>query len=352
MTEQQPTTYSEQDDIITLDFKAFFQILKKEWWLVLLITLLIIAAGGWHAFTAREEFVSEGKILPEMSSGSGSSLGGLASLVGIGGFEMGLKNNTEAIRPDLYPDIIQSTPFFLNLFGQSVITQTGDSLSFESYYHQAIEENKEPEEIDTELFKGKPDGVIVVNRVTEERIKDLRERITGAIDKKSGVISISVKMPDPVVAAGLAKYAMNYLTNYVTEYRTEKSKQEVDFLGRKVASARGDFYKDQARKATYADQFSAPTIRLQAADIQRERLESEYKMSATVYNELLKKYEEAKIKLQQETPVFQTLEPPVAPTLKSEPKKSIILLASAFLGFFLAVIVALLVRKNYKKVLV
>jgi uncharacterized protein involved in exopolysaccharide biosynthesis len=352
MTEQNSQTHQEQDDIITIDFKAFFGILKKEWWVVVLITGLIVAAGGWYAFTAREEFVSEGRILPEMSGGSGSSLGGLASLVGIGGFELGLKNGTDAIRPDLYPDIIQSTPFFLELFKQGVITQTGDSLTFDSYYHQAIEEDKVAEEINLKTFEGQPEGVIIMNRVTEDRIKDLKTRINGNIDKKSGVINITVKMPDPVVAAGLAKYVMKYLTDYVTDYRTEKSKQDVDFLGRKVAAARGDFYKDQARKATYADQFSAPTIRLQAADIQRERIESEYKLSSTVYNELLKKYEEAKIKLQQETPVFQVLEPPVAPTLKSEPKKSIILLASAFTGFFFSVIIALVIRKNYKKILV
>lgn len=349
--EQHPNTYEEQDDIITIDFKAFFGILKKEWWVILLITGLIILLGGWYAFTAREEFVSEGRILPEMSGGAGSSLGNLADLVGIGGFEMGLKNNTEAIRPDLYPDILQSTPFFLDLFDQKIITKTGDSLSFESYYYMVIEEEEIPEAEDTVVFAGKPNGVLVVNRVTEERIEDLKERISGSIDKKSGVISISVKMPDPIVAAGLAKYSMEYLTEYVTDYRTEKSKQDVDFLGRKVAAARGEFYGDQARKARYADQFALPTMRLQSADIQRERIESEYKLSSTVYNELLKKFEEAKIKLQQETPVFQILEPPVAPTLKSEPKKSIILLASAFLGFFLSVIIALVIKKNYKKVL-
>jgi uncharacterized protein involved in exopolysaccharide biosynthesis len=352
MTEQNSQTHQEQDDIITIDFKAFFGILKKEWWVVVLITGLIVAAGGWYAFTAREEFVSEGRILPEMSGGSGSSLGGLASLVGIGGFELGLKNGTDAIRPDLYPDIIQSTPFFLELFKQGVITQTGDSLTFDSYYHQAIEEDKVAEEINLKTFEGQPEGVIIMNRVTEDRIKDLKTRINGNIDKKSGVINITVKMPDPVVAAGLAKYVMKYLTDYVTDYRTEKSKQDVDFLGRKVASARGEFYGDQARKARYADQFALPTMRLQSADIQRERIESEYKLSSTVYNELLKKYEEAKIKLQQETPVFQVLEPPVAPTLKSEPKKSIILLASAFTGFFFSVIIALVIRKNYKKILV
>ena len=340
-----------QDDIITVDFKALFKVLWKEKWLIIGITALFTLGGAWHAFTAREEFVSEGKIMPEISGGGGSSLGGLANLVGIGGFDLGLKNSTDAIRPDLYPDVIKSTPFFLELFEQKFIDKNGDSISFDRFYHMEIEESKELKDDDLNTFKGKPNGVVVINRLTEYRIKDLTERVSGTIDKKSGVISISAKMPDPVMAAEIANYAMNYLTNYVTDYRTEKVKQEVDFLGRKVAAAKGEFYRDQSKKASYADRFSAPTIRLQAADVQRERLESEYKLSSSVYNELLKKYEEAKIKLQEETPIFQVLDPPVVPNLKSEPKKSIILLASVFLGFFLSIIFTLIFRKNYKKVL-
>lgn len=342
----------EKDDIRTIDISALFFVLWSNKLLIVFITAIFLVGGAYYAFTAKEEFIAEGKILPEMNSSTGSSLGGLASLVGIGGFEMGLKNNTEAIRPDLYPNIIQTTPFFLNLFNQEFMTKNGDSLIFESYFHQSIEDGKTLEEVDLELFKGRSEGIIVVNRLTEKRIKNLRERIVGDIDTKSGIINISVKMPDPVIAAGVAKYSMKYLTEYVKEYRTEKSKQEVDFLGQKVAAARGEFYKDQTRKASYADQFSAPTIRLQAADIKRERLESEYKLSSTVYNELLKKYEEAKIKLQQETPVFQVLEPPVAPTVKSEPKKAIILLVSVFLGGMISIIITLMIRRNYKKVLV
>lgn len=143
---------------------------------------------------------------------------------------------------------------------------------------------------------------------------------------------------------------MDYLTEYVTEYRTVKAKKDLDFLADKVAAARGKFYTKQSQKAQYADQFQAPTIRLQSADIQRERIESEYRISSSFYNELLKKYEEAKIKLQQETPVFQILEPPVAPTQKSEPKKAVILLAFAVVGGLISTIMALLVRKNYKQV--
>ncbi len=335
-----------EEDIITIDFKALLKVLWKERWLILAITSLFVIGGALYAFTAREEFVSEGKILPEVSGGAGSSLGGLANLVGIGGFELGLKNNTDAIRPDLYPDLINSTPFFLELMKQNVLSKNGDTLQFEDFYHLTIEGGKVLKDEKLKTFVGKPQGVIVMNQLTEDRLQDLRERITASIDKKSGVIGFSVKMPDPVVAAEVAKYAMNYLTQYVSEYRTEKNKQEVDFLGRKVATARGEFYNDQARKASYADQFSAPSIRLKAADVQRERLESEYKLSSNVYNELLKKYEEAKIKLQQATPVFQVLEPPVVPNLKSEPKKGIIIIATMISGFIVSILFVVLFKRK------
>lgn len=338
----------EQEDIITIDFKALFKVLWKEKWLIIAITLLFTIGGTWYAFTAREEFVSEGKILPEVTSGGNSSLGGLANMIGIGGFELGLKNNTDAIRPDLYPAVIESTPFYLELLNQNFQTKNGNYILFEKFYNLKIENNNKAEPEFLIKFKANPKGIIIVNRITEERIKDLKSRINASIDKKSGLITISVKMPDPVLAAEISKFAMGYLTEYVTNYRTEKLKQEVDFLGQKVASAKGEYYKDQSRKASYADQFYAPTIRLQSADIQRERLESQYKMSSNVYSELLKKFEEAKIKLQQETPIFQILDPPVVSNLKSEPKKSLIILGAAFIGVLMSFLIVIMSKGNYK----
>lgn len=340
----------QEREAVTIDFFALFKVLWSQKWVILGLTILFTSMGTWYALAAREEFVSEGKILPEVGSSGGGALGGLANLVGIGGFELGLKNNTDAIRPDLYPDVLNSTPFFLSLFEQSFVNKNGDSLKFEEYYHLEIEEG---EEIDKKLlttFAGKPKGVLMLNRLSENRIKDLRERVDGDIDTKSGVISIIVKMPDPVVAAGVTNFAISYITNYVTEYRTEKARQEVVFLERKVAAAKGEFYQDQSKKASYADRFSAPTIRLQVADIQRERLESEYRLSSTVYNELLKKLEESKIKYQQQIPVFQILEPPVVPNVKSEPKRFLIVFGSFLFGFMFSVVVSLIGKNNFKKV--
>lgn len=342
----------QDNEAVIIDFLAFFKVLWNQKWVIVGLTAIFTFAGTWYALTSREEFVSEGKILPEVGGSGGGALGGLANLVGIGGFELGLKNNTDAIRPDLYPNVLNSTPFFLSLFEQSFINKEGDSLTFEKLYHQEVEGN---EEIDKKLlstFEGKPQGVLMLDRLTESRIADLRERITGDIDTKSGVITISVKMPDPVVAAQIASFAISYITNYVTNYRTEKAKQEVEFLEQKVAAAKGDFYQDQSKKASYEDRFSAPTIRLKLADIQRERLESEYRLSSTVYNELLKKLEESKIKLQQQIPVFQVLEPPVAPNLKSEPRRFLIIFGSLVLGFLFSIVVSLIGKNNFKKVFI
>jgi uncharacterized protein involved in exopolysaccharide biosynthesis len=338
----------EKEDIITIDFKALFKILWKEKLWILLITSVFTLGGIWYAFTAREEFVSEGKLLPEISGGNGSSLGGLANLVGIGGFELGIKNNTDAIRPDLYPDILKSTPFFMNLLKKEITTKGAQKEVFEKFYHKDIEEEKKIDPKFLETPKGKPEGVVVINRLTENRIKDLKERISAAIDKKTGVISISVKMPDPVVAADVAKFAIDYMTTYITNYRTEKIRKEVNFLSDKVAASKGKYYATQERKAQYTDMFQAPTIRLQTADVQRERLESEYKISANVYNELLKKLEEAKLKLHQETPIFQIAQAPVVPNLKSEPRKSVIILFFFFLGNVLGIGSIFFKNRNYR----
>jgi uncharacterized protein involved in exopolysaccharide biosynthesis len=338
----------EKEDIITIDFKALFKILWKEKLWILLITSVFTLGGIWYAFTAREEFVSEGKLLPEISGGSGNTLGGLANLVGIGGFELGIKNNTEAIRPDLYPDILKTTDFFDYLFQKEVLTKEGKKMIFEKFYHQEIEENKEFKEKYLVLPKAKPVGVVIMNRKFENRIEDLKDRINASIDKKTGVISISAKMPDPVVAAVVAKFGIEFMTEYVIQYRTDKLRKEVDFLGGKVAASRGKFYATQEKKAQYTDQFQAPTIRLQTADVQRERIESEYRISSTFYNELLKKYEEAKIKLQQETPVFQIAQAPLVPNLKSEPKRIIYLILFLFFGLIISSIFISI--KHFKKI--
>ncbi|MGL4630423.1 MAG: GNVR domain-containing protein, partial [Leadbetterella sp.] len=196
----------------------------------------------------------------------------------------------------------------------------------------------------------KSENYIVLDRQTAAFIKILAQRISGNYDKKTGVISITVKMRDPVLAAGITNFAMKYLTNYIVEYRTGKLKNDLDFIGERLALAKGKYFNNQERKASYSDRVPLEALRFQTSDLQRERIDAEYKTSSTFYTTLLQKYEETKLKVQQETPVIKVLEPPVVPLNKSEPKRSIIIFIYVLLSAVLFFIYALCRNQNYKNV--
>ncbi|MFC3812352.1 Wzz/FepE/Etk N-terminal domain-containing protein [Lacihabitans lacunae] len=338
----------QESDIIRIDIKEFFKVLKKEKWIILAIITLFTALGAFYAFSLKEEFVSEGKILPE-ASGKNSGLGQYAGLAALAGIDLGSSSGgVDAIRPDLYPDVLKSTDFFLQLLTEKFNDKKNKEWVFSEYYLKEIIDGKIKKE-DQKLNFPKSKNYIALNRQTEKNISDLKKRIICSYDKKTGVIGISVKMPDPVIAANIASFSMKYLTDYIINYRTEKQKRDLDFLAERLSSAKGKYYNTQSKKATYTDQMPLGALRLQSADLQRERIESEYKISSSFYNTLLQKYEEAKLQMQQETPVIQVLEPPIVPNLKSEPKKAIIIALFLFAGMLISVLTSALIKKNYSK---
>ncbi len=341
----------EEKDVISIDFGAFFKILWKEKLWVVLITSIFAIGGIVYALRAREEFVSTGKILPEYQSKSGGlgQFAGLASLAGVDISSAG-GGGSDAIRPDLYPDVLKSTPFFLNLFKIKVRTKDNKEMLFSQFYDTYVLDSKIEKE-NTQINFPASEKYIAVSYQTEKNLKDLRERIGAVIDKKTGLITVTVKLPDPLVATIITDYCMKFLTDYITNYRTEKSKRDLNFLAERLDAAKGKYYNNQVKKAQYSDQNQLSMIKIQSADLQRERIESEYKLSSSFYNSLLQKYEEAKLKVQQETPVLKVLEPPVVPNKRSEPKRAIVVLIFTFLGGIVGVVFSLIRKKNYKLVL-
>lgn len=339
----------EQDDSININFKAFFQILWKEKLIILLVTALFTTGGIYYAFTAREEFISEGKILPEVF-GKGSSMGGLSGLAALAGVNLGDMSSSDAIRPDLYPEVLKSTPFFLELLKMKVNNKEGKLIPFEEYYKTTFKDDLEGIKENAYKVKSEGEPYVVLTKQQAFIIKDLRKRIIATSDKKTGIMSFSVKFPDPVVAANVATLSMAYLTDYVTTYRTQKVKKDLNFLEDRLAEAKGKYFSTQERKAQYSDQYQLPNIRLKAADIQRERIESQYSISQAMYNELVRQYEQAKIKVQQETPVFKVLEPASVPVKRSEPQRVVIVLVVGLIGCILSIFAALIIN-NYKIVL-
>jgi uncharacterized protein involved in exopolysaccharide biosynthesis len=336
----------ESKDEVFINLNGFLQVIQKEKIKIFIIIVIFTLAGVIISITQKDEFISNGKLLPESQNGSTSNdFQGLAALAGINFGEPAAGG--DAIRPDLYPDVIQSTEFFMNLFRTKVKIEGKEVVDFERYYFERIinEGNKE-----LKLNFKNIDGNVYLGQKSEEAVNELKKRISCSYDKKTGIIIISAKMPDAVVAASIASFTMNYLKNYIINYRTEKQRRDLNFLSEKLMKAEGKYYNLQSKKANYMDKMPLTALRMLSSDLQRERIEKEYQNSSSFYNTLLQKYEEAKLKIQQETPILKVLDPPIIPNKPSEPIRSKIILGSLIIGLFVSLIFVIFINKNYLKI--
>lgn len=331
---------------IFINLKGFLQVIQKEKVRFFLVIVIFTLLGVIYSIIQKDEFISRGKLLPEIQNGDPSTdFQGLAALAGINFGEPSAGG--DAIRPDLYPDVIQSTEFFMNLFRTKVKIEGKKDVDFERYYFERIinEGNKE-----LKLDFKNIDGNVYLGQKSEEAVNELKKRISCSYDKKTGIIIISAKMPDAIVAASIASFTMNYLKEYIINYRTEKQRRDLNFLSEKLMKAEGKYHNLQSKKANYMDKMPLTALRVLSSDLQRERIEIEYQNSSSFYNTLLQKYEEAKLKIQQETPILKVLDPPIIPNKPSEPIRSKIIFASFIVGLLVSLIFVVVINKNYLKI--
>ena len=217
------------------------------------------------AFSIPKEYTTTVKLAPEMQDAKKSSLSGLAAMAGIN-----LQSNAgaDAISPDLYPDVVQSTPFLLELFPVQVTNKDQDlSVSLYDYMndHQRaawwgyiMSAPFKLIGMVTELFSNEEEGESALNpyQLTQEQeavVKGLQERVSVSVDKKTLVITASVKMQDPAISAQLTQVVLENLQNYITSYRTQKVKQDLEFTEKVFGEAREAYYKAQRAYAAFED---------------------------------------------------------------------------------------------------
>ena len=312
--------------------------------------------GVLVALLSPVEYESETILLPEvqeegisagMAGGLLKQFGGLAGLAGLGSAEMGV------ISPQLYPEILKSTPFLLHVMEQPVYFANEDTTVT---VYQYFDEIKSPSffglvaeytiglpgkikkalsgEEEVDIVRNE-DGKIKLTQSQKTIAEALIDRIEVELDEEMGTITVEAKMPDPEAAASLAKLTKEYLTKYVTNYRVNKSKVDLDFIQARYEEAKERFEVTQARLASFRDRNVVLTTARSRS--KEEQLTNEYQLAFNVYNGLAEQLEQAKIAVQEKMPVFEVLEPVKVPIEKSEPRRSIIILAALFIGFCIAI---------------
>lgn len=316
----------------------------------ILKTCVIAAVIGLIiAFSLPKEYKTEVKLSPEVSSSKGNmgELGGLAAMAGL---SLGGATGSDALYPELYPDIVSSTPFLLELANIKVETKDGE-LTTTFYDYMKNHQRKAwwgyivgaPLDLISwgiSLLKGEEfeeDDKInpfSLTKKQERYIKDLSKKITVNVDKKSGVITASVMMQDALVSAMVMDVVLTKLQEYVIDYRTRKAKHDLIFSEKLFEEARTAYYNVQKIYAHYVDENR--NIISASYRTEEERLRNEMLLAYGVYDQMAQQLEVNKVKVQEVTPVYMVIEPARVAIKAAKPAKAILLIGFVFLGFFIS----------------
>lgn len=296
------------------------------------------------AFSIPKEYSVTVKLAPEVSNMK-QSMGGLGDLAAMAGFNFGSGASSDAVSPSLYPDIVESVPFATDLFEVQVSDKKGKVRT--TVYDYLTEHLRRPwwgtiisapfRFIGWTLsgFKTKEDTEgrnVDPFRLTpkeHQAVRELNERIKCMVDKKSSVISLTVTMQDPLIAATLTDTVMLNLQNYITEYRTNKARYDLEFTQKLYDEAQEAYYAAQSKYARYMD--ANQNVVLRWVRTEQERLQNEMTLNYNLYNQMAQQLQLAKAKVQEVTPAYVVLQPSTVPLRATKPSKILILVGFVFL---------------------
>jgi uncharacterized protein involved in exopolysaccharide biosynthesis len=345
----------QNDDEDEIDLLELVKTIWDGRMLIVKTVIIFIAIGLFVAFTSTEEYESQVRLLPETQQQS--SLGGLGSLARQFGVNAGSQQISEGIPPDLYPDITQSNVFLRELLDYRItLEESNENVTLMEYFskHQkasalstisrytiqlpftvlGLIRNSGEEEItavDRELAGSeKMQRLVRMSREEWRTLRILRERISVSVGRDTGVVTVTVKMQNGDIAADVADEVVVRLSSYITDYRTEKARRDVEFIELRYEEARERFEEAQRDLARFNDENRGQLTAL--ARTEEQRLQSQYNLTFNLYNTMAERLEEARIKLQEETPVVNVLEPAAVPDRRSEPKRGLLLVIFTLLG--------------------
>lgn len=355
--------------------KIILELWRKRQLIFLSIAVFLVF-GLLYIFLTPKEYKSEITLVVETNS-SGSSMSSLLQQYGsLAGINLN-KTDKEALVPELYPEVILSKPFLLEIMKQKVIESKYDSIiTVEQYFDRYTRSSligilkgytiglpgkiinwvkgDTETDLDLSLFFNKNDSTIDTSFYPiflTKKQDDIAESLSSCIStegdfKKTNKFKISVELQDPIVVSQVTSYVVENLTRYIVEYRTKKAKTDLEFVSARTLEAESKYLEAQQTLAYYKDRNK--NVILSSVLTEQERLQSEYNLAFQVYSALAQQLEQSKIKVQEVTPVFNVVDPAQIPIEKSKPKSSLIMIGMLFVGLCVGV-AFVLVKASFLK---
>lgn len=334
-----------KDNNINIELASIIKVLHSERSILYKAIIAGFVIGGIISYSLPKTYQVDISLSPESGVSGTNGLSGIASMFGLGGTSAGF--GEDALTFNMFPEIVKTNPFALEMLQIPIQTQKGDSIILYDY----LNTEKRPwwshvmgapgmliEGIKS-LFKEKQkDSIKVIDpfRLTPEqnrRIGMLKKVLKVETDKKSNMTKVTVSLQDPLAAAIVADSAVHKLQEYITDYRTRKAKQDYDFQFNLCEQYKKEYFEAQQEYAKFAD--ANRNVILQTITSEKERLQKNLTLAEQIYSQSMGQLQVLRGKVQEAKPVFAVVEPATVPLAPASPKKMLIIIAFAFLAFVL-----------------
>lgn len=314
---------------------------KKSIYKVIGITCIL---GLIIAFSLPKTYKVEVTISPESGqSGGNSSLGGMASMLGLGSMGM---TSQDALNSTMFPDLIKSTPFIIEMYDIKVQSQKNPkAISLSEYITQQkkawwyyipqlpniIIKNINSFFSKTEITE-KTDTINPFKLTNEQngKINLIRDALSASEDKKSSMTIVSVTLQDPEIAAIVADSAVIKLQEYIIKYRTSKAIDDCEYLNQLCKERKQDYLRAQQIYADFMD--TNRNMILQKTQAEATRLQNDVSLAFQVYSQIETQLQVARAKVQEAKPVFAIVEPASVPLIPASPNKPLIVIGCILVG--------------------
>ena len=324
-------------------------LLKTLWTgkkLIVKTTILFFIIGCIVALLSPVVYTAQTTFVPQVSEDQmSSSKGGLGSLASLAGINLNSEVSSDSyLSPLLYSKLAESEEFSFKIINEEIVNLNGDKLTIKEYlileyssfnfnpiglikkYTTGLFIYDETKKNSDDVFKG-------FNFLSEEDfdlVTSFKENFTISLNEKEGYIMVVATDKSAFISTQLVEKITKNLQSKIIELRTNKIKERLAYSKEQYEIKQGEFDLLQKKLAEFKD--SNKNISTARFMSELQKLESEYQLQQNILINLASEYNNNKIKLNKDTPIFSVIDEVSVPNERSKPKRSLIALIYLFLG--------------------
>jgi uncharacterized protein involved in exopolysaccharide biosynthesis len=267
---------------------------KRKIILILSFGVALLTLGILFLFPNYYRAVST--ILPETEKSKLSALGQFADIAQLAGVNV---PGSEIAR--LYPTIVSSETILRNVVLRKYHSNKyADSVNLIRYFE--LDEETPAKNMATALQK-------------------MRGLMTSSFDNKTSIVTLTMEMEEPQLAADVLNATVSELDNFMRHKRITNASEQVKWIDVRLKEVEGDLRSAEEKLKDFREKNRRVSDSPQLL-LEQERLARDVQVKSTIYVELKKQYELAKLEEIKNITIVNVLDPAQAPVKKSGPKRA------------------------------